>query len=228
MRRDEAGLYHARLSAPVGAAYRYRIDGRIEVPDPASRAQSTDVHGASLVTDLRFCWRHADWRGRPWAETVIYELHVGAYGGFDGVRAQLPRLAALGVTAIELMPIADFPGRHNWGYDGVLPYAPAAAYGSPEALHTLIDTAHGLGLQVFLDVVYNHFGPDGNYLSVYAKSFFRADRATLWGRPSISVSARYGIFSSATRCTGCATTVSTGCASTPCTPSATLLPPGNG
>ncbi|HEY1856321.1 alpha-amylase family glycosyl hydrolase, partial [Acidocella sp.] len=135
-----------------------------------------------LVTDLNFRWRHADWRGLPWAETVIYELHVGAYGGFDGVTAQLPRLAALGVTAIELMPIADFPGRHNWGYDGVLPYAPAAAYGSPEALHTLIDTAHGLGLQVFLDVVYNHFGPDGNYLNVYAKSFFRADQQTLWGQ----------------------------------------------
>jgi maltooligosyltrehalose trehalohydrolase len=181
MHRDAAGFYHARLSAPVGAAYRYRVDGAIEVPDPASRAQSTDVHGPSLVTDLNFPWRHTEWRGRPWAETVIYELHVGAYGGFDGVAAQLPRLAALGVTAIELMPIADFPGRHNWGYDGVLPYAPDTAYGSPQALQTLIDTAHGLGLQVFLDVVYNHFGPDGNYLNVYAKSFFRADRPTPWG-----------------------------------------------
>ena len=181
MRRDETGTYHARLSVPVGAAYRYRIDGEMEVPDPASRAQSADVHGPSLVTDLNFHWQHADWRGRPWAETVIYELHVGAYGGFDGVTAQLPRLAALGVTAVELMPIADFPGRHNWGYDGVLPYAPDAAYGSPQALKHLIDTAHGLGLQVFLDVVYNHFGPDGNYLNVYAKSFFRADRQTPWG-----------------------------------------------
>ena len=181
MRRDETGLHHARLAVPVGAAYRYRIDGEMEVPDPASRAQSADVHGPSLVTDLNFHWQHADWRGRPWAETVIYELHVGAYGGFDGVTAQLPRLAALGVTAVELMPIADFPGRHNWGYDGVLPYAPDAAYGSPQALKHLIDTAHGLGLQVFLDVVYNHFGPDGNYLNVYAKSFFRADRQTPWG-----------------------------------------------
>jgi maltooligosyltrehalose trehalohydrolase len=182
MRRDARGMYHARLAVPVGAAYRYRIDGELEVPDPASRAQADDVHGPSLVTAPDFPWQQADWRGRPWAETVIYELHVGAFGGFDGVTAQLPRLASIGFTAIELMPIADFPGRHNWGYDGVLPYAPDTAYGSPQALKRLIDTAHGLGLQVFLDVVYNHFGPDGNYLNVYASSFFRADRHTPWGR----------------------------------------------
>jgi maltooligosyltrehalose trehalohydrolase len=181
MRRDESGMYHAQLAVPVGAAYRYRIDGGTLVPDPASRAQADDVHGPSLITALNFRWQHADWRGLPWAETVIYELHVGACGGFDGVTAQLPRLAALGITAIELMPIADFPGRHNWGYDGVLSYAPDAAYGSPQSLKRLIDTAHGLGLQVFLDVVYNHFGPDGNYLGVYASSFFRADRQTPWG-----------------------------------------------
>ena len=119
--------------------------------------------------------------GRPWHEAVVYELHPGAFGGFDGIREQLPRLAALGVTAIELMPIADFPGRHNWGYDGVLPYAPDAAYGSPEALKALVDTAHGLGLMVMLDVVYNHFGPDGAYLHAYAKSFFREDIKTPWG-----------------------------------------------
>ncbi|HTJ89667.1 MAG TPA: malto-oligosyltrehalose trehalohydrolase [Acidocella sp.] len=181
MRRDARGMYHARLTAPIGTAYHYRIDGETLVPDPASRAQADDVHGPSLIIDPDYPWQHADWRGLPWAETVIYELHVGAYGGFDGVTAQLPRLAAMGVTAIELMPIADFPGRHNWGYDGVLPYAPDAAYGSPQALKRLIDAAHGLGLQVFLDVVYNHFGPDGNYLHLYAKSFFRTDRHTPWG-----------------------------------------------
>jgi maltooligosyltrehalose trehalohydrolase len=181
MRRDAGGMYHARLAAPIGAAYRYRIDGETLVPDPASRAQADDVHGPSLIIDPDYPWQHAQWRGLPWAETVIYELHVGAYGGFDGVTAQLPRLAAMGVTAIELMPIADFPGRHNWGYDGVLPYAPDTAYGGPQALKRLIDAAHGLGLQVFLDVVYNHFGPDGNYLHLYAKSFFRTDRHTPWG-----------------------------------------------
>ncbi len=181
MHRNADGIHQARLTAPPGASYRYRVDG-IEVPDPASRAQMDDVHGPSLVVDVNFAWKHPQWRGRPWAETVIYELHAGAFGGFDGVTAQLPRLAALGVTAIELMPIADFPGRHNWGYDGVLPYAPDRAYGAPQALHKLIDTAHGLGLQVFLDVVYNHFGPDGNYLGLYAKSFFHADRHTLWGQ----------------------------------------------
>lgn len=181
MRRDKDGMYHARLAVPAGTAYRYRIDGETLVPDPASRAQADDVHGPSLVTDPDFLWQHAAWRGMPWADTVIYELHVGAYGGFDGVAAQLPRLAAIGFTAIELMPIADFPGRHNWGYDGVLPYAPDAAYGSPQALKRLIDTAHGLGLQVFLDVVHNHFGPDGNYLGVYASAFFRTDQHTPWG-----------------------------------------------
>ena len=119
--------------------------------------------------------------GRPWHEAVVYELHPGAFGGFDGIRAQLPRLAALGVTAVELMPIADFPGQRNWGYDGVLPYAPDAAYGTPEALKALVDAAHGLGLMVMLDVVYNHFGPDGAYLHAYAKSFFREDVKTPWG-----------------------------------------------
>jgi len=119
--------------------------------------------------------------GRPWTETIIYEFHAGAVGGFAGIHADLPRLKTLGVTAIELMPINDFPGRRNWGYDGVLPYAPDSVYGSPTALKTLIDAAHGLGLMMFLDVVYNHFGPDGNYLGAYAPQFFRDDVHTPWG-----------------------------------------------
>jgi maltooligosyltrehalose trehalohydrolase len=140
------------------------------------------VHDPSLVVDPRaFAWQHGGWKGRPWHEAVVYELHPGAFGGFDGIRAQLPRLAALGVTAIELMPIADFPGAHNWGYDGVLPYAPDAAYGTPDQLKALVDAAHGLGLMVMLDVVYNHFGPDGAYIHAFAKSFFRDDRKTPWG-----------------------------------------------
>jgi maltooligosyltrehalose trehalohydrolase len=140
------------------------------------------VHGPSLVVDPRaYRWRNPDWRGRQWREAVIYELHVGAFGGFEGVRKQLARLAKIGVTAVELMPINDFPGSRNWGYDGVLPYAPDTAYGSPEELKALIDAAHDHGLMMFLDVVYNHFGPDGNYLGAYAPQFFHTDRQSNWG-----------------------------------------------
>ena len=151
------------------------------MPDPASRAQADDVHGPSLVVDPRaYRWRNADWRGRPWHETVLYELHAGLLGGFAGVQRELARLAALGITAIELMPVNDFPGQRNWGYDGVLPFAPDRAYGSPDDLKALVDAAHDHGLMVFLDVVYNHFGPDGNYLASYA-DIFRDDVATPWG-----------------------------------------------
>ncbi|PAU63081.1 malto-oligosyltrehalose trehalohydrolase [Pseudomonas sp. PIC25] len=172
------------LEAPYGAGtlYRYQIDDDLLVPDPASRAQAGDILAPSIVVDpYAYAWRHETWRGRPWHETVLYELHVGLLGGFAGVEAELPRLAELGITAIELMPVAEFPGERNWGYDGVLPYAPEAAYGPPEALKRLVDTAHGLGLMVFLDVVYNHFGPDGNFLGQYAGAFFREDRHTPWG-----------------------------------------------
>jgi maltooligosyltrehalose trehalohydrolase len=181
MLRDGDDVFAVTLPVGAGAKYQYRIDGDMLVPDPASRAQAGDVHGASVVVDPVYDWKHPAWVGRPWHETVVYELHAGVCGGFNGIAAQLPRLAALGVTAVELMPIADFPGARNWGYDGVLPYAPDAAYGTPDELRAMIDVAHGLGVQVFLDVVYNHFGPDGNYLNVYAKSFFRADKHTPWG-----------------------------------------------
>jgi malto-oligosyltrehalose trehalohydrolase len=179
---DAAGFHAATLPCPAGARYNYRLADGLAVPDPASRRQDGDVNGRSVVVDARaFQWQHPDWAGRPWETTVIYELHVGAAGGFDGVRRDLARLRDLGVTAIELMPIADFPGRHNWGYDGVLPYAPDEAYGGIDALKALVDDAHGLGLMVFLDVVYNHFGPDGNYLHAYAEPFFREDVHTPWG-----------------------------------------------
>src|SRR5690606_8029036 len=150
------------IEAPVGAGtqYRYLIDGELEVPDPASRAQAGDVQQPSVVVDPDgYRWRNPDWRGRPWHETVLYELHVGTYGGYAQIEQRLAALAELGVTAIELMPLAEFPGDRNWGYDGVLPYAPEASYGTPEQLKQLIDAAHGHGLMVFLDVVYNHFGP---------------------------------------------------------------------
>ena len=171
--------------APPGAAYRYRLPDGAAVPDPASRAQAQDVHGPSLVLDPEsYVWRTGDWPGRPWQETVLYELHVGCFtpqGNFAGLERRLSELEELGITAIELMPIADFPGRRNWGYDGVLPFAPDRAYGAPEDLKRLIDTAHGLGLMVFLDVVYNHFGPDGNYLHRYAKEVFTEAEQTPWG-----------------------------------------------
>lgn len=176
------GWFEATRECTPGTAYRYVLaDGRA-VPDPASRAQRGGVHGWSVVTDPHaYRWMHAQWRGRPWTQTVLYEVHAGCYGGFRGLCAELENLARLGITAIELMPVAAFPGARNWGYDGVLPFAPAEAYGTPDDLKALVDTAHGLGLMMFLDVVYNHFGPDGNHLGAYAQRFFRDDHSTPWG-----------------------------------------------
>ena len=182
MTRDGEGWFEAEAACGAGARYRYRLADGLAVPDPASRAQGRDVHDPSLVVDPRaYRWRHPGWRGRKWQEAVLYELHAGTLGGFAGVAATLPDLAQLGITAIELMPVNDFPGQRNWGYDGVLPFAPDAAYGTPDDLKALVDAAHGLGLMIFLDVVYNHFGPDGNYLAAYAPGFFRHDVATPWG-----------------------------------------------
>ncbi|WP_109480383.1 malto-oligosyltrehalose trehalohydrolase [Paraburkholderia sp. C35] len=176
------GWFDTEISCGAGALYRYKLDDGLLIPDPASRFQPQDVHGPSEVIDPRaYKWEHTHWSGRPWEETVLYELHVGALGGYEGVMKRLPAIAALGVTAIELMPLNDFPGSRNWGYDGVLPYAPDASYGRPEQLKALIDAAHAHGLAVFLDVVYNHFGPDGNYLHQYAKTFFREGTHTPWG-----------------------------------------------
>ncbi|KLK91788.1 1,4-alpha-glucan branching protein [Microvirga vignae] len=172
-------------NAQAGSRYGYRIDGNFLVPDPASRFQPDDVHGLSLVVDPRsYEWSDAFWNGRPWEETVLYEVHVGTAtpeGTYAGLMKKLDALRDLGITAIELMPVAEFPGRRNWGYDGTLPYAPDATYGSPEDLKRLIDHAHELGLMMFLDVVYNHFGPSGNYLHAYAKSFFTERHPTPWG-----------------------------------------------
>jgi maltooligosyltrehalose trehalohydrolase len=171
--------------AAPGARYRYRIDAEIAVPDPASRFQPQDVHGASEVVDPRaFAWNDGGWRGRPWEEAVLYELHTGTFtpaGTFAGIRGKLPYLRDLGITALELMPVADFPGARNWGYDGVLPFAPDSRYGRPEDLKELVQAAHALGLMVLLDVVYNHFGPEGNYLHRYAQDFFSERHHTPWG-----------------------------------------------
>ena len=168
-----------------GTQYRFRIDGGQEVPDPASRFQPQDVHGPSEVIDpSSFEWSDDAWRGRRWEEAVIYELHVGAFtppGTFSAVRERLDYLADLGITAIELMPVADFPGKRNWGYDGVFPFAPDSTYGRPEDLKALVQRAHDRGLMVLLDVVYNHFGPEGNYLNTYAPQFFTDRHKTPWG-----------------------------------------------
>ncbi|MDF4004239.1 malto-oligosyltrehalose trehalohydrolase [Luteibacter sp. PPL552] len=183
LRGLDDGWFECVCDVAIGAGYRFRLGNDLAIPDPASRRQRDgDVHGYSVVVDPgSYAWRHDDWVGRPWRETVLYELHVGAFGGYRGVRDALPGLAALGITAIELMPIAEFAGERNWGYDGVLPFAPAAAYGSPDELKAMIDDAHGLGLMVFLDVVYNHFGPEGNYLGAYASPFFDEGIHTPWG-----------------------------------------------
>ena len=178
------GWYEAAVpNTRAGTRYEYRIDGEIVVPDPASHFQPEDVFGPSEVIDhTQYHWR-ANWRGRAWQEAAVLELHVGTFtpaGTFRGVIDKLDHVRETGLTAIELMPIADFAGRWNWGYDGVLLYAPDSAYGRPDDLKLLIDEAHLRGLMVLLDVVYNHFGPEGNYLGRYAPNFFTKAH-TPWG-----------------------------------------------
>ncbi len=169
----------------AGAHYKFRIDDEIDVPDPASAFQPEDVFGPSEVIDhASYRWRASDWRGRPWHETILIETHVGTFtpeGTYRAMIEKLDHLVAAGITALELLPLADFAGARNWGYDGVLWYAPDSAYGRPEELKRLIDEAHRRGLMVFLDVVYNHFGPEGNYLDRYAPDFF-TEAQTPWGR----------------------------------------------
>ncbi|MGH8770221.1 MAG: malto-oligosyltrehalose trehalohydrolase [Burkholderiales bacterium] len=173
-----------RHAAP-GSHYRYRIDREILVPDPASRFNLRDVPGPSIVVDpLAFEWQDDGWRGRPWVEAVLYEMHIGTFtppGTFLSAIDKLGYLADLGVTALEVMPVADFPGRKNWGYDGVLLFAPDSVYGTPEDFKRFIQAAHDKGIMVLLDVVYNHFGPEGNYLHLYARQFFTEHYHTPWG-----------------------------------------------
>jgi maltooligosyltrehalose trehalohydrolase len=185
LRRGEDGWFAADIPGiAAGARYTFRIDDEIDVPDPASAFQPDDVFGPSEVVDhSRFRWRATDWRGLPWHETVLLEAHVGAFtpeGTYRAMIDKLDHLVAAGITALELLPLADFAGSRNWGYDGVLWYAPDSAYGRPEDLKALIDEAHLRGLMVFLDVVYNHFGPEGNYLGRYAPGFF-TEAQTPWG-----------------------------------------------
>jgi maltooligosyltrehalose trehalohydrolase len=184
--QPRGGGWHETNVAGAGAGtlYKFRIDGALEVPDPASHFQPEDVFGPSEVIDhSQFPWQAKDWRGRPWQDVAFLELHVGAFtpeGSFRAAIERLDHLASMGLTAIELMPVADFAGRRNWGYDGVLLFAPDSGYGRPDDLKGLVDAAHQRGLMVFLDAVYNHFGPEGNFLASYAPSFF-AEAQTPWG-----------------------------------------------
>lgn len=186
MRPQDGGWFAVTVKGTSpGDMYSFIIDGELKVPDPASRFQPEDVSGPSQVVNPRaFDWRDEGWKGRPWEEAVIYELHVGAFtpeGTFAAVREKMDYLADLGVNTVELMPVSDFPGGRNWGYDGVLPFAPDSAYGTPEDLKELVQDAHLKNMMVILDVVYNHFGPEGNYLHAYAEPFFSTRHETLWG-----------------------------------------------
>ncbi|MGZ8433782.1 MAG: malto-oligosyltrehalose trehalohydrolase [Candidatus Binatia bacterium] len=182
--RGADGYFAAELDdIPSGTLYRYRVDGAQDRPDPASRFQPQGVHGPSAVIDANFPWEDASWLGLPLSRYVIYELHVGTFtsaGTFDAIVAHLAELKDLGITAIELMPVGQFPGSRNWGYDGVLPYAVQDSYGGPQGLKRLVNACHKIGLAVILDVVYNHLGPEGNYLADFGP-YFTERYKTPWG-----------------------------------------------
>jgi len=183
---EENGFFSAvDEQGRVGDLYKFRLDGEGLFPDPFSRWQPTEVFDPSMVIDPRsFSWQARDWERFPLAESVIYELHIGTFtpeGTFRSAIDKLNHLVALGITTIEIMPVAAFPGQRNWGYDGVMLFAPDSSYGHPDDLRALVDAAHQRGLNVLLDVVYNHFGPDGNFLSSYSPHYFNPDKKTPWG-----------------------------------------------
>lgn len=177
------GWFAIEVESDEGVPYAFVLPDGLTVPDPAARQQSGDVHSPSVLTAPSRA-ELGGWTGRPWEEAVIYELHVGTFtaeGSFRAAIARLDHIVSTGFTVVELMPIAHFAGNRGWGYDGVLPYCPHPAYGRPDDLRALIRAAHDRGLMVILDVVYNHFGPEGNYLPGYAADFFHQDRHTPWG-----------------------------------------------
>jgi malto-oligosyltrehalose trehalohydrolase len=186
MTRDDEGWFELLATGiSPGAEYNYVLADGLVVPDPASRAQKKDVNGPSLVIDpTSYDWQDGEWQGRPWEETVVYEMHVGTFtpeGTFQSAIEKLPYLVDLGITMIEVLPVSQFGGNRGWGYDGVLLYAPHSAYGTPEDFKAFVDAAHRHGLSVVLDIVLNHFGPEGNYLPLLAPDFFHKERQTPWG-----------------------------------------------
>ena len=231
----EAGGYFAGLVPGVkaGDRYRFRLDGGSGLfPDLASRYQPDGPHGPSEVVDpSAFAWTDGAWKGVPQTGQVLYEMHIGTFtpeGTFAAAIEKLPGLAEVGVTAVEVMPVAEFPGGFGWGYDGTLMFAPTRLYGRPDDLRRFVDAAHGLGLGVILDVVYNHFGPDGNYVREFAPQFLSAIHKTEWGEPFNFDGAgrrdRCGTTSSPTPATGWTSSTSTACVSTPPRRSTTTRP----
>ncbi|WP_395805507.1 malto-oligosyltrehalose trehalohydrolase [Archangium minus] len=182
------GYFEGTLAVPVGSLYKYRLDGGEAFPDPCSRFQPEGPHGPSQVVDpTRYAWKDSNWPGVTLKGQVLYELHIGTFtpeGTYAAAARKLPLLKELGVTTLELMPLHACPGRFNWGYDGVQLYAPHAAYGGPDELRQLVDEAHRLGLGIIVDVVYNHLGPDGNYLSQYSQGYFNPKYPNEWGDPT--------------------------------------------
>ncbi len=185
LEKDERGYWRASVgSAGPATNYRYRINGRQPRPDPASRSQPHGVHGPSAVLETNFEWSDDNWRGMALADMVIYELHVGTFtseGTFEGVASRLDHFSDMGINAMELMPVAQFPGDRNWGYDGVFPFAVQNSYGGAAGLKRLVNLAHQSGIAVILDVVYNHLGPEGNYLEEFGP-YFTGRYSTFWGR----------------------------------------------
>lgn len=184
--REDDGYFSALISdANAGTRYKLRVDGKYTFPDPASHWQPDGPHGPSVVIDhTKFAWTDKNWRGISIRGQVIYELHIGTFtpgGTYESAKEKLPLLKELGVTVIEVMPVACFPGEFGWGYDGVNLYAPYPRYGTPDDFRSFIDYAHSIGLGVILDVVYNHVGPDGNYLTQFSDDYFHREHATEWG-----------------------------------------------
>src|SRR5262249_36363700 len=188
--RLEPGGYFSGLLEGIaaGARYRFRLDGdNYLYPDPASRFQPEGPHGPSPVIDpTAFRRTDPNWKGVPEVRQGLYEMHTGTFppeGTWATAAEQLPQLVDLGITAVEVMPVAEFPGKFGWGYDGVQLFAPTRLYGSPDDMRAFVDRAHALGLGVILDVVYNHFGPDGNYIRAFAPQFLSTIHKTAWGEP---------------------------------------------
>jgi maltooligosyltrehalose trehalohydrolase len=187
---DEGGYFAGFAAAPAGTRYRFRLDGETKLyPDPASRFHPEGPHGPSQIVDpAAFAWTDQNWRGVSLPGQVIYEMHLGTFtreGTWEAAMRQLPELAALGITVLEVMPLADFAGRFGWGYDGVNLFAPTRLYGTPEDVRRFIDRAHSLGMGVIHDVVYNHLGPDGNYLELFSADYVTDRYTTDWG-PAIN------------------------------------------